>query len=153
MGEGFTIVGLPDASVKESKERVQATLYSQGCPLIGKRNSIANWAIKDWSFIRPADWIAIGILKSLGLDRREHSEFYWLYRSTFSRWFDSTFWGKAGRCISCKKDWLYPNESLSLGSASYYFTCSPRQIQSYQNQNRVSGPIRDRFDIYLYCKK
>jgi len=37
MGEGFTIVGLPDASVKESKERVKATLYSQGIPLVGKK--------------------------------------------------------------------------------------------------------------------
>ncbi|HZH58473.1 MAG TPA: ATP-binding protein [Metabacillus sp.] len=34
-----------------------------------------------------------------------------------------------------------------LGSTSYYCTCSPKQIKSYQN--RISGPIRDRFDISL----
>lgn len=34
-----------------------------------------------------------------------------------------------------------------LGSNTYYCTCTPKQIQSYQN--RISGPIRDRFDITL----
>jgi magnesium chelatase family protein len=34
-----------------------------------------------------------------------------------------------------------------LGSNTHYCTCSPKQIQSYQN--RISGPIRDRFDISL----
>ncbi|WP_442596707.1 YifB family Mg chelatase-like AAA ATPase [Neobacillus sp. D3-1R] len=34
-----------------------------------------------------------------------------------------------------------------LGSSTHYCTCSPKQIQSYQN--RISGPIRDRFDISL----
>ena len=34
-----------------------------------------------------------------------------------------------------------------LGSSSHYCTCTPKQIQSYQN--RISGPIRDRFDITL----
>ncbi len=34
-----------------------------------------------------------------------------------------------------------------LGSSSHYCTCTPKQIQSYQNQ--ISGPIRDRFDISL----
>ena len=29
--EAFVIVGLPDASVKESKERVWSTLYEKGC--------------------------------------------------------------------------------------------------------------------------
>ncbi|WP_175640234.1 YifB family Mg chelatase-like AAA ATPase [Metabacillus schmidteae] len=66
MGEGFTIVGLPDASIKESKERVKATLYSQGCPLIGKR-IVVNLSPSEQKkngplFDLP---IAIGILKSL----------------------------------------------------------------------------------------
>ena len=34
-----------------------------------------------------------------------------------------------------------------LGSSSRYCTCSQKQVQSYQN--RLSGPIRDRFDISL----
>lgn len=34
-----------------------------------------------------------------------------------------------------------------LGSSSHYCTCTPKQVQSYQN--RLSGPIRDRFDITL----
>lgn len=34
-----------------------------------------------------------------------------------------------------------------LGSNTHYCTCTPKQIQSYQN--RLSGPIRDRFDITL----
>lgn len=33
------------------------------------------------------------------------------------------------------------------GSSSHYCTCTPRQIQSYQN--RISAPIRDRFDMTL----
>lgn len=33
------------------------------------------------------------------------------------------------------------------GSASHYCTCSPKQILAYQN--RLSGPLRDRFDIRL----
>jgi magnesium chelatase family protein len=33
------------------------------------------------------------------------------------------------------------------GSASHYCTCSPKQVQSYRN--RLSGPMRDRFDINL----
>ena len=37
-----------------------------------------------------------------------------------------------------------------LGSNSHYCTCTPKQIQSYQN--RLSGPIRDRFDITLSLK-
>lgn len=68
MGEGFTIVGLPDASVRESKERVKATLYSQGFPLIGKR-IVVNLSPSEQKkngplFDLP---IAIGILKSLGM--------------------------------------------------------------------------------------
>ena len=34
-----------------------------------------------------------------------------------------------------------------LGSNSHYCTCSIKQVRSYQN--RLSGPIRDRFDISL----
>ena len=37
-----------------------------------------------------------------------------------------------------------------LGAASLYCTCSPKQIINYQN--RLSGPIRDRFDIFLNLK-
>lgn len=37
-----------------------------------------------------------------------------------------------------------------LGSTSHYCTCTPKQIKSYQN--RISGPIRDRFDISLTLK-
>jgi magnesium chelatase family protein len=33
------------------------------------------------------------------------------------------------------------------GSNSHYCTCTPRQIIAYQN--RLSGPLRDRFDIHL----
>jgi magnesium chelatase family protein len=33
------------------------------------------------------------------------------------------------------------------GSKSHYCTCSPIQINSYQN--RISGPLKDRFDIFL----
>lgn len=35
-----------------------------------------------------------------------------------------------------------------LGSRTHYCTCTPKQIQSYRN--RVSGPIYDCFDIFLY---
>jgi magnesium chelatase family protein len=38
-----------------------------------------------------------------------------------------------------------------LGSSTHYCTCSPKQIQSYQN--RLSGPIRDRFDISLVIEQ
>jgi magnesium chelatase family protein len=34
-----------------------------------------------------------------------------------------------------------------LGSSTRYCTCTPKQVQSYQN--RVSGPIEDRMDILL----
>ncbi|WP_404329968.1 YifB family Mg chelatase-like AAA ATPase [Mesobacillus maritimus] len=33
------------------------------------------------------------------------------------------------------------------GSTSHYCTCTPKQINAYQN--RISGPIQDRFDIHL----
>lgn len=35
--EGICIVGLPDASVKESKDRVVAALYSNDCEVVDKR--------------------------------------------------------------------------------------------------------------------
>ncbi|GAA0469434.1 hypothetical protein GCM10008935_26580 [Alkalibacillus silvisoli] len=35
--ESIVVVGLPDASVKESKERVSAALHSMGFPLIDKK--------------------------------------------------------------------------------------------------------------------
>ncbi|AST93589.1 MULTISPECIES: YifB family Mg chelatase-like AAA ATPase [Sutcliffiella] len=34
-----------------------------------------------------------------------------------------------------------------LGATNYYCTCTKRQVIAYQN--RLSGPIRDRFDIFL----
>lgn len=37
-----------------------------------------------------------------------------------------------------------------LGSNTHYCTCTPKQIISYQN--RLSGPLMDRFDIYLSLK-
>ena len=37
-----------------------------------------------------------------------------------------------------------------LGSNDHYCTCSPKQIQSYQN--RLSGPVYDRIDILLSLK-
>ena len=37
-----------------------------------------------------------------------------------------------------------------LGSKSRYCTCTPKQIQSYQN--RISGPIYDRIDILLFLQ-
>jgi magnesium chelatase family protein len=37
-----------------------------------------------------------------------------------------------------------------LGSNLHYCTCSPKQIQSYQN--RLSGPVHDRIDILLSLK-
>jgi magnesium chelatase family protein len=36
------------------------------------------------------------------------------------------------------------------GSNTHYCTCTPRQVQNYQN--KVSGPLRDRFDICLTIK-
>lgn len=36
------------------------------------------------------------------------------------------------------------------GSSSHYCTCTPKQITSYQN--KLSGPLRDRFDIHLTMK-
>jgi magnesium chelatase family protein len=36
------------------------------------------------------------------------------------------------------------------GSNSHYCTCTPRQAQNYQN--KISGPLRDRFDIRLMIK-
>ncbi|PLR77824.1 magnesium chelatase [Bacillus sp. V3-13] len=36
------------------------------------------------------------------------------------------------------------------GSNSHYCTCMPKQILSYQN--KLSGPLRDRFDINLFLK-
>lgn len=35
--DSIVIVGLPDASVKESKERVSAALHSMGFPLVDKK--------------------------------------------------------------------------------------------------------------------
>jgi magnesium chelatase family protein len=37
------------------------------------------------------------------------------------------------------------------GSNTHYCTCSPKQISSYQN--KLSGPLRDRFDINLLLSK
>jgi magnesium chelatase family protein len=37
-----------------------------------------------------------------------------------------------------------------LRSNNHYCTCTPKQISAYQN--RLSGPIRDRFDIFLSLK-
>jgi magnesium chelatase family protein len=34
-----------------------------------------------------------------------------------------------------------------MGSLTHYCTCTPKQIVAYQN--RLSGPIRDRFDLFL----
>jgi magnesium chelatase family protein len=34
-----------------------------------------------------------------------------------------------------------------LGSLTHYCSCTPKQITAYQN--RLSGPIRDRFDLFL----
>lgn len=36
------------------------------------------------------------------------------------------------------------------GSLTHYCTCTPRQIIAYQN--RLSGPLRDRFDIHLLVR-
>jgi magnesium chelatase family protein len=36
------------------------------------------------------------------------------------------------------------------GSNSHYCTCTPKQILAYQN--KLSGPLRDRFDIFLSLK-
>lgn len=36
------------------------------------------------------------------------------------------------------------------GSSNHYCTCSTKQITAYQN--RISGPMRDRFDIFLFLK-
>jgi magnesium chelatase family protein len=37
------------------------------------------------------------------------------------------------------------------GSNTHYCTCTPKQIRTYQN--RLSGPLRDRFDITLLIKQ
>jgi magnesium chelatase family protein len=65
--ESMVVVGLPDASVKESKQRVSAALHSIGCPLAEKRVLInlspaeqrKNGPLFDLA-------IAIGVLKSGG---------------------------------------------------------------------------------------
>ncbi len=37
-----------------------------------------------------------------------------------------------------------------LGSRSHYCTCTPKQVQSYQN--KISGPVTDRMDILLFLQ-
>ena len=66
--ESIVIVGLPDASVKESKERVSAALHTLGFPLVEKKVIInlspaeqkKNGALFDLA-------IALGMLKSGGI--------------------------------------------------------------------------------------
>jgi magnesium chelatase family protein len=65
--ESMLIVGLPDASVKESKQRVSAALHSIGCPLVEKRvliNLSPAEQTKNGPLFDLA--IAIGVLKSGG---------------------------------------------------------------------------------------
>ncbi|MCA1322472.1 ATP-binding protein [Bacillus tianshenii] len=65
--ESIVIVGLPDASVKESKERVSAALHTMGFPLVDKRiviNLSPSEQKKNGPLFDLA--IALGILKSGG---------------------------------------------------------------------------------------
>lgn len=66
--ESIVIVGLPDASVKESKERVTAALHTHGFPLVEKKVIInlssAEQKKKNGPLFDLA--IALGILKSGG---------------------------------------------------------------------------------------
>lgn len=63
--ESIVIVGLPDASVKESKERVSAALHTMGFPLVEKR-IVINLSPSEQKKNGPLLAIALGILKSGG---------------------------------------------------------------------------------------
>lgn len=70
--ESFVIVGLPDASVKESKERVSAALHSMNFPLVDMKvviNLSPSEVKKNGPLFDLA--IAIGVLKSGGFLKKE----------------------------------------------------------------------------------
>ncbi|MBU9711694.1 YifB family Mg chelatase-like AAA ATPase [Evansella tamaricis] len=70
--ESFIIVGLPDASVKESRERVSAALYSMGFPIVDLKvviNLSPAEVKKNGPLFDLA--IAIGVLKSGGFLKQE----------------------------------------------------------------------------------
>ncbi|MFT8323410.1 MAG: YifB family Mg chelatase-like AAA ATPase [Bacillus sp. (in: firmicutes)] len=71
----FVIVGLPDASVKESKERVTAALHSFGYPLTDKK-IVVNLSPAEQKKNGPLFdlAIALGILKSIGAVKSEIPE-------------------------------------------------------------------------------
>ncbi|KUP05308.1 magnesium chelatase [Bacillus coahuilensis m2-6] len=75
--ESIVIVGLPDASVKESKERVSAALYSLGFPLVDKKVIInlspAEQKKNGPLFDLP---IAIGILRGVQFIKKDIPSFY-----------------------------------------------------------------------------
>jgi magnesium chelatase family protein len=57
----FTIVGLPDAAVQESRERVRAALKNSGFPFPGDRRIIVNLAPADLKKMGPAFDLAIAV--------------------------------------------------------------------------------------------
>lgn len=65
--DAFLIVGLPDASVKESKERVTSALHSHGTKIIDQK-TIVNLSPSEQKKNGPIFDLpmAIGILKSIG---------------------------------------------------------------------------------------
>ena len=88
--ETVIIVGLLDASVKESKERVSAALYSIGFPLVDSKVVInlspAEQKKNGPLFDLP---IAIGILKELKMITEKIPE-HWIYWCIIIRWNGST---------------------------------------------------------------
>lgn len=63
--EGVSIVGLPDASVKESKDRVMAALYAYGCEVPDKK-IVINLSPAEQMKNSPIFDLAIGIMKEAG---------------------------------------------------------------------------------------
>ncbi|MDQ0415698.1 magnesium chelatase domain-containing protein [Mesobacillus stamsii] len=63
--EGVSIVGLPDASVKESKDRVMAALYANDCQLPDKK-VVINLSPAEQKKNSPIFDLAIGIMKERG---------------------------------------------------------------------------------------
>ncbi|WEG13399.1 YifB family Mg chelatase-like AAA ATPase [Pullulanibacillus sp. KACC 23026] len=70
--EGMSIVGLPDASVKESRERVLATLYAYGCEVLDKK-IIVNLSPSEQRKNSPIFDLAmaIGIMKESGFIKQD----------------------------------------------------------------------------------
>lgn len=73
--ESVSLVGLPDASVKESKDRVMATLYANDCSFPGKKIIINLSPSEQKKNIPIFDLaMAIGLMKEMHYIQREISE-------------------------------------------------------------------------------